>query len=77
MRNRDLLVAMDKHNPQVGGHQPAPRGDGDVISLADVVDVDRDGRVCANAVFVHQGDKLRLCQVVWWICLLLGKLCLE
>ena len=37
----------------------------------DVVDVDSDGGVCANAVLLHEANQLALCQVVWWGCLAL------
>ena len=37
----------------------------------DVVDVDSDGGICADAVLFHEADQLALCQVVWWGCLAL------
>ncbi len=39
----------------------------------DVVDVDSDGGVCADAVLLHEADQLALCQVVWWGCLALHR----
>lgn len=57
---------MDQHYAQGGGLQSAPTDDGDIVSLADVVDVDRDGGISADAMLLHQGDELTLCQVVGW-----------
>ena len=42
----DFLVTVNEDDPQGGGDELAARADGDVVALADVVDVDRDGGVC-------------------------------
>lgn len=49
---------MHEHDPQVGRHEPAPAAHRHVVTLADVVDVHRDGRVRADAVLLHQRDHL-------------------
>ena len=61
----DELVAPHKRDAQLGGHHSAAPLDLDVVALADVVDVHRDGGVGADAVALHQANELRLGQVIW------------
>ena len=45
--------------------------------LKSQVDVDGNGGVRADAVFLHQGDELRLRQVIWGTHLFLNQLNLQ
>lgn len=55
---------MNKDDAEGRGFEPATAGDCHIIPLTDVIDVDRDAGISPNAVFLHQRDKLRFCQVV-------------
>ncbi len=55
---------MNEDDPERGGLEFPPGRDLHVVPLTDVVDVDRDGGVRSDAVLLHQGDQLRLGQVV-------------
>ncbi len=46
----NLQVPVHEDDAQVGGDEPPPGADLDVVALADVVDVDRDGGVGADPV---------------------------
>ena len=52
----DLQVPVHEDDAQVGGDEPPPGADLDVVALADVVDVDGDGGVGADAV-PERGEK--------------------
>ena len=50
---------MHEDDAQVGGDEPAPGADLDVVALADVVDVDRDGGVGADPVSERGENRVR------------------
>jgi len=56
----DLLVSMDEHHPQVGGFEFASCYHVHIVAFTDVVDVDGDAGVCADAVLLHERDELGL-----------------
>ena len=68
---------MYQHHPKGCGFESPPSLDADIVPLTHVVDVDRDAGISADAMFLHQGDQLSFCQVVWWGGLPLGELRLE
>ena len=68
---------MDQHYAEGGGHELPAAHDVDVVPLADVVDVDGNGGVRADAMFLHQGDELGLRQVIWGTRLFLNQLNLQ
>ena len=70
----DLLISMHQHDSEIGRLQFSAANDGDVVSLADVVDVDRDAGICSNAVLFHQSYQLGLSQVVRGTCMFLYHL---
>ena len=59
-----LLVAVYEDDPECGGNEAAATVDVDVVALTDVVDVDGDAGVRADAVLLHQRDQLTLRQEV-------------
>ena len=69
-----LLIAMNQHNAQRSRLQLPASNDIDVVPLTNVVDVDGDGGVGADAVLLHQADQFTLSQVVWWARLTFYKL---
>ncbi len=52
----NLQVPVHEDDAQVGGDEPAPGADLDVVALADVVDVDGDGGVGPDPVS-ERGEK--------------------
>ena len=70
----DLLISMHQDDSEIGRLQFSAANDSDVVSLADVVDVDRDAGICSNAVLFHQSYQLSLSQVVWGTCMFLYHL---
>ena len=70
----DLLISMHQDNSEIGRLQFSAANDGDVVSLADVVDVDGDAGIRSNAVLFHQSYQLGLSQVVRWTCMFLYHL---
>lgn len=71
-----LLVAVDEDDAECGGDKAPTRAYGHVVALADVVYVDGYGRVCADAVLLHQRDQLRLRQQIRRARLALHQFCL-
>lgn len=59
------LVAPDKGYAQLSWHNPSARLYCDIVSLANVVDVDWNGCICPNAILLHLRDQLTLCKIVW------------
>lgn len=47
------LVAPDKGYAQLSWHNPSARLYSDIVSLADIVDVDWNGCICPNSVLLH------------------------
>lgn len=47
------LVTSDKGYAKLGWHNPSARLHCDIVSLADIVDVDGNGCICANPVLLH------------------------
>ena len=47
------LVTPDKGYAQLSRHNPPARLHRDIVSLADVVDVDRNGCICPNPILLH------------------------
>ena len=64
---------MNQDNSQRGRHQFSSCSDIDVVSLANVVDVNWNGGVSANSMFFHQGNQIGFGEVVWWTGLFLLK----
>ena len=58
-----MARTLPQRQPQIRRHDFPPRTHLHVLSLLDVVDVRRDGRVRADAVSFHQPDELRLGEV--------------
>jgi len=69
-----LLISVDKNDAKSCGLESTCAGHGDVVTLADVVDVHWNARVSAYTMLLHQRNQLRLGQVVRWAGLLLNKL---
>lgn len=74
LNDPDLLISMHQDNSEIGRLQFSAANDGDVVSLADVVDVDGDAGIRSNAVLFHQSYQFGLSQVVWGTCMFLYHL---
>jgi len=51
---------MDEHDPQVGGFEFASCYHVHIVAFTDVVDVDGDASISADAVLLHERDELGL-----------------
>lgn len=49
---------MHQYNAKVGGDEFSSAAHSDVVPLTNVIDMDGDRRVRADAVFLHQRDQL-------------------
>ena len=47
---------MDQNNSKVGRSEFSPLSDGDIVSLRNVVNMDRNAGISANSMLFHEGD---------------------
>lgn len=68
-----LLIPVDQNDTKVCGHELPSCRNCDIIPLPDVVNVNWYRSVSSDAMFLHQSDQFRFCQVIWRRCLLFNE----